>query len=260
MMMIDKLAYSSPWRYKSAYLKSGFAVGSLLICVAVRSFVISCIILIIMGCLTVKYSSASFSRYVKMMMWPFTFLVLGTIAILVDLSAEPVGIINLAVGSKYIVITGYSLIYSMRLILVSLASVSCLYFLVLTTPVLDLISMLKKIHCPWLIIELMLLIYRFIFVLLDLALAITNAQNCRLGNRDMKTAIKSMGSMLAVLLVHALRKSSVLYDAMEARCYDGRIRVLSESVPAQPKERVIVLAYLAALATLAVFCHINGGI
>lgn len=259
-MMIDKLAYSSPWRYKSAYLKCSFALGTLFICVAVRSFMISCIVLVLMGCLIVTYSRASFSRYLKMMMWPFTFLVLGTIAILMDLSDEPVGIWHVAIGSKYVVITMYSLIYSLRLILVSLASVSCLYFLVLTTPVLDLMGVLRGLRCPWLMIELMTLIYRFIFVLLDSALAITNSQNCRLGNKDLKTSIKSMGNMLAALLVQAMRKSSLLFDAMESRCYDGRIRVLSESKKAEPKELFFVSAYLLALLALAIICHLKGGL
>lgn len=260
MMMIDKLAYSSPWRYKSVYLKSGFAVGTLFICVAVRSFLISCIILAVMGCLTVKYSQASLSRYGKMMMWPFAFLILGTIAILADLSVEPMGILNIPVGSKYIIVTIYSVIYALRLILVSLASVSCLYFLVLTTPMLDFMTLLQRLHCPWLMIELMTLIYRFIFVLLDSALAITKAQNCRLGNRDMKTSIKSMGNMLAALLVQALHKSSTLYDSMEARCYDGRIRVLYESPPAQKKEIAAVCVYLAILLALAIICYQKGGL
>lgn len=260
MMMIDKLAYSSPWRYKSACLKCSFAVGSLFICVAARSFIISCLILIIMGCFTVKYSGASLSRYMKMMMWPFTFLILGTVAILMDLSEEPVGIVNIAVGSRYIVVTMFSLVYSLRLIVVSLASVSCLYFLILTTPMTALLSVMRKFRCPWLLMELMMLIYRFIFVLLDSAVSITNAQNCRLGNKDMKTSIKSMGDMLAALLIQAIHKASILYDGMEARCYDGRINVLSEAQEAKISEWAAVTVYLTALLILAVFCSMKGGL
>ena len=259
MMMIDKLAYSSPWRYKSVGLKCGFALGTLFICVAVRSFLISSIVLAVTGCLAVKYSRASLSRYLKMMMWPLAFLILGTIAVLLDISPEPEGIINIPVGSSFIVMTAYSVTYALRLILVSLASVSCLYFLVLTTPVLDMIGLLKKTGCPWIIIELMTLIYRFIFVLLDSALAITTAQNCRLGNRNMRTSIRSMGNMLAALLMQAIKKSSVLYDSMESRCYDGRIRVLYESSRAERREVIAVTVYLALLLALAIFCLKKGG-
>lgn len=259
-MMIDKLAYASPWRYKSVSLKTSLAVGSLIICVGVRSFLVSGLVLAIMSCLAVTYSRATLRRYGKMMLWPFTFLLLGTIAILVDLADGPIGIWNIRIGDSYLVITMYSLVYSLRLIAVSLASVSCLYFLVLTTPVLDLMGLLRRLHCPWLVIELMMLIYRFIFVLLDSALSITRAQNCRLGNRDMKTSITSMGNMLAALLVQAIGKASVLFDAMEARCYDGRIRVLSENVPAAKGEKALVFVYLVLLLSAAVFCSRRGGL
>ena len=92
--------------------------------------------------------------------------------------------------------------------------------------------MLRRLHCPWLLLELMLLIYRAIFVLLDIAGAIQTAQNCRLGNRSFSSKLRCMGQMLSVLLVRSLKKSSLLYDAMESRLYDGRIRVLEETAPA----------------------------
>ncbi|MCQ4636383.1 cobalt ECF transporter T component CbiQ [Anaerovorax odorimutans] len=260
MMMIDKLAYSSPWRYKSTHLKSCFAIGTLLICVAVRSFLVSSVILALMGCLTVTYSQASLSRYGKMMLWPLGFLMLGTIAVFFDVAGEPMGLLHVAIGSKYIVMLTESLAYGARLILVSLASVSCLYFLILTTTMPDLMDGLKRLHLPWLVIELMTLIYRFIFVLLDSALAITTAQNCRLGNRNLRTSIRSMGGMLAALFIQAMGKSSALFDSMEARCYEGRIRVLTEHRPAAKKEVLLVAAYLTGLLALAVFCHMKGGL
>lgn len=260
MMIIDKLAYSSRLRYKSPFLKFAFSVGALLICVGARSFAVSFIILLMMGCLTVFYSRTSFSRYCRLMIAPFAFLAMGTVAIAVNYTAEPMDLFSVSIGTHYLAVSWYSLLYALRLIAVSLASVSCLYFLTLTTPMLDILTVLKRLHCPWIIIELMMLIYRYIFVLLDMGLAVTTAQNCRLGNRDLKTSIDSVGQMLSVLLVRALSKSSLLFDAMESRCYDGQIRVLDESRPAQVKEWLAVAAALLLLLLAAAVCRYNGGI
>ncbi len=260
MMMIDKLAYSSQLRYKSPFLKSAFAVGTLLICVAARSFVVSGIVLIVMGCLTVFYSRTSLSHYIRLMTAPFTFLALGTVAIAVNFTDAPMDLLSVPVGSHYLAVSVSSLVYAIRLIVVSLASISCLYFLTLTTPLLDLLAVLRRLHCPWIIIELMMLIYRYIFVLLDMALAITTAQECRLGNRNAKTAIQAMGLMLSVLLVRALNKSSLLFDAMESRCYDGEIRVLTQSVASKTNEKAGVALFLFVLLTVSVLCKWNGGI
>lgn len=260
MMIIDKLAYSSQLRYKSPFLKSAFAVGTLLICVAARSFVISAIVLILMGCLTVFYSRTSLSHYIKLMTAPFAFLALGTVAIAVNFTSAPMDLFSLPIGAHYLAVSYASLCYAIRLIVVSLASISCLYFLTLTTPVLDLLAVLRRLHCPWIIIELMMLIYRYIFVLFDMAIAIMSAQNCRLGNRDAKTAIQAMGLMLSVLLVRALNKSTLLFDAMESRCYDGEIRVLNESKPSSRKEKLVVSTFLIALLVVSAVCKWNGGI
>ncbi|MHC1723120.1 MAG: cobalt ECF transporter T component CbiQ [Aminipila sp.] len=260
MILIDKLAYSSAIRNRSPFLKSAFAVGTLLICVAARSFVISFVILILMGCVTIFFSRTSPSHYIKLMIAPFVFLALGTVAIAVNFTDVPMDLLNIAIGSKYIAVSWFSLTYAVRLIIVSLASVSCLYFLILTTPMMDLLYVLKKLHCPSLIIEIMMLTYRYIFVLFDMASSIMTAQNCRLGNISAKSAINGMGNMLSVILIRAMQKANNLFDAMESRCYDGEIKVLYESQSATIKEKVQVIFSLVMLVSLAIWCRVNGGI
>ncbi|MEG0291148.1 MAG: cobalt ECF transporter T component CbiQ [Anaerovoracaceae bacterium] len=241
-------------------MKSVLAVLTLFICVGARSFVVSFLVLFIMGGLTVLYSKASFSNYIRLMLAPFVFLLLGTFAIAFNFTGEPMDLLNIPIGEHYLAVSYNSLMYAIRLIVIALGSVSCLYFLSLTTPMLDLVFVMKRCHCPWLIVEIIMLMYRFIFVIGDIAAAIMLSQNCRLGNKDFKTSINSMGMMLSVLLMRALHKSSLLYDAMESRCYDGKIKVLYESNKASVKEISVVALWLIFVGAVAVFCKINGGI
>jgi len=194
------------------------------------------------------------------MIAPFAFLALGTVAIAVNLTDTPMDLLNLPIGSKYIAVSWFSMLYALRLIIVSLASVSCLYFLILTTPMMDLFYVMKKLRCPSLIIEIMMLTYRYIFVLFEMASSIMTAQNCRLGNISAKSAINGMGNMLSVILIRAMQKANALFDAMESRCYDGQIRVLYENQTATIQERLQVGFSLVILAGLAIWCRFNGGI
>ena len=260
MILIDKIAYYSAIRHKSPFLKCAFAIGSLLICVTARSFVISFLLLIIMGGTTLKYSHTSVSQYTKLMLGPLSFLILGTIAIAVNWTTSPMDLWNVALGSHYLAVSWYSLETAVRLILVSLASLSCLYFLTLTTPMLDLFYVLKRLHCPSLFIELMMMIYRFIFILLEMAGSILTAQNCRLGNKDYKTSVESMGRMFSVLLIRALEKSNRLFEAMESRCYDGELNVLQDSVPSTLKERGVIGGFLFLLTIIMFACKWYGEI
>lgn len=247
MILIDKLAYSSAIRHRNTGVKCAFALGTLLICVGVRTLPVAAAILLVMGVLTMRWSSVSGRSYAGMMAAPLVFLMLGTVVVAFDFSLE---------GITY---TTHSLLYALRLVAVSLAAVSCLYFLTLTTPTLDTMGLLKKIHCPWIIIELMVLIYRFIFVLMDLALSITTSQNSRMGNRNLRIGIRSMGQMMARVLVIAMYKSSLLFDAMEARCYDGKMQVIFTDAPPRAGEIAGTAVFLLVILSLGIFTRLYGG-
>ncbi len=253
MIMIDKLCYHSKLRYVNPCEKFAFSIFTLLVCVMSRSFAVALTVQLVNGILTVYYGGIPVWRYMKLMTIPFTFLLLSTAAVIINVSNVPMDAYAVPVGTYYITGSSASLILGGQLILTALASVSCLYFLSLHTPVTDIVGVLAKLHCPFLFVELMLLIYRFIFLLWEAACGITTAQNSRLGNKDFKTSMNSFGKMCSVLLVRAFKKSNALYDAMESRCYDGRIRVLDESALPKRKEIIGMIVYEGLLISIALW-------
>lgn len=238
MLAIDQLCYQSKLRYENPGEKFAFAVMTLCICVMSRSIVVACIVLAATGILTVRKGGVPVFRYLKFLMIPLGFLVLSTLAIVFNVKKTPLDLFAIPLGDWYLTSSRAAVLYTAQLILTALSAVSCLYFLAFSTPMPDILEVLRRLHCPKLLIELMLLIYRFIFILLNTASAISVAQECRLGNKDYKTALNSFGKLGSVLMIRAMSRSNRLYDAMEARCYDGSIRVLSETRP--PKKKVIV--------------------
>ena len=248
MIAIDKLCYSSRLRKKNAEVKFAYAIVTLTICVVSRSWEAAIVTLLASAWLTVCKGGVRPRRYLHFMELPLIFLLLSTLAIVFHLSREPMDLFALRLGSRYLTGSREGLMYAVRLILTAMASVSCLYFLSMTTPMPDILNVLHRLHCPALLGELMLLIYRYIFVLLDTATNIRISQQCRLGNKDYKTAVKSFGALGSVLMLRAISRSKALYDAMEARCYDGRIRVLSET--RAPEKRDILWLVLFELLLL----------
>ncbi len=252
MILIDKLCYRSALRYVNAEEKFAFAVITLLFCVISRSFLVAAAALAVNTFLTVKKGKISIRLYVRLLRIPTAFLLLGTLAILVNIAKTPLDAFAIPVGEWYITGSVSSLWFGLRLILTALAAVSCLYFLSLNTTMTDILGVLSRLHCPALLTELMLLIYRFIFLLMETASEITTAQHSRLGNKDFRTSVKSFGSMGAVLFIRAMKRSNALYDAMEARGYDGKIRVLRKNYPAKAKEIAGIVLFEAVLLMLTV--------
>jgi cobalt/nickel transport system permease protein len=115
MVIIDKLAYSSKLRYKSPALKASFAVGTLLICVGSRSFIISLITLAVMAGLAVYASRISILHYLKLMSIPFGFMMLGTAAIIVSITDSPPELLSIPVGGRYLAVSHASLMEGLRL-------------------------------------------------------------------------------------------------------------------------------------------------
>ena len=89
-------------------------------------------------------------------------------------------------------------------------------------------------------------------MLLDISNSIHIAQKCRLGNRNFKTSLRSASSVCAVMFIRALKKSSMLYDSMESRCYDGQINVLKKYVKAERKEVILSIIFEVVLIIIAV--------
>ncbi len=107
-------------------------------------------------------------------------------------------------------------------------AVSALYFLTLSTPAGEVVRLLGKLHVPGIVTELMYLIYRYIFIMMDTQGRIRTAAESRLGYRDFITSCKTFGASLGNLLVITLKRSGAYYDAMESRGYDGELLFMEE--------------------------------
>ena len=252
MITIDKLCYHSRLRYENAGEKFAFAVITLFICVMSRSAAVACIVLAVTGILTVWKGGIPFFRYLRFLTVPLTFLILSTLAIMFNLRQTPLDLFAVPLGNWYLTASTHSFFYALQLILTALSAVSCLYFLAFTTPMPDILEVLRKLRCPKLLIELMLLIYRYIFVLLDCAHSISIAQKSRLGNISFRQSLRSFGQLVSALFIQAVRRSGRLYDAMESRCYDGDIRVLSENRPPKKAELALILFFELFLLAMTV--------
>lgn len=253
MIVIDKLCYKSRLRYVNASEKFVYATLSLIICVVGRSIPAALLLFAVNGILTVRKGGIPLSRYIKLLRIPAAFLVIGIAAVIVNVSKTPLDAFALQIGEWYLTGSREGIERGVNLFLTAFAAVSCLYFLSLSTTITDLLGVLKKLHVPALVTELMLLIYRFIFLLTETASSVMTAQDCRLGNRDFRTKVKSFGGMGTAVFVKAVKRSNAMFDAMESRGYDGTIRVLSEEHPAKAGEIGMIAVFETVLIVVTVW-------
>jgi cobalt/nickel transport system permease protein len=92
------------------------------------------------------------------------------------------------------------LLQAITVLIRSLASTSALFFIVLTIPAIDLATTCKNIGCPSILVELALLVYRFIFLLADTAQKIITAQISRGGYRTHRLRLNSLNLLVRQLI------------------------------------------------------------
>ncbi len=241
MIFIDKLCYTSKIRYVNPIEKFTYALGTIVLAIMSRSILVGGILLIANGFFVVRLGGFSYRRYIQLLKLPLFFLILSTLAILINLAREPLDAFAIAVGKFYLTGSYKGIIDMLKLVMTAMGAISSMFFLSINTPISDLIWVFRKLKIPDALCQLMLLIYRFIFVLLNSAQYIRHAQEARLGYNGYKRSIKSFSSLIAMLFVDAIRKSSELFDAMQARCYDGSINVLTEHNSVNPKRLAIII-------------------
>ena len=253
MMIIDRYAYFNKLKNVHPLEKFLFSILTLLICVIANSIAVSVITIIIMAFITVKKAGTARKFYFKLMLIPLYFLIIGTAAIAVNpLPPSNIAIVSCKIFNITLGITKYSFLMAIKTFLKAFAAVCCLYFLALTTSMVDIISILRKFKTPELFIELMGLIYRFIFILIESSANIINSQTARLGYINIKKTFNSLGILFSNLFIFSYKKANNLYTALESRNYTGKMEVLENHYEFSNKNLFLIFTIEIMLLIISV--------
>lgn len=241
MIDIDSYAYSNHLKNVHPAEKSLFAMITMVVCLTAPTVITPLLVLALMtGGIVIKAGIPT-RVFVKLMLVPLSFLLISVLTIAFSISTSSSGfwhaqtIYGITIGLRYT-----DLLTAVHLFLRSLGAVSSLYFLALTTPITDLITVLHKIRVPVIITELMVLIYRFIFVFMETSTTIRRAQVSRSGYVTLKGSFRSLSRLFTALLGKVFVKSQELYNSMAARCYTGEIKVLTKKRPVSLRNYLLI--------------------
>lgn len=250
VLSIDYYAYASAIRGWSPYYKAAFSAACLVLCIAYDNFYVSMAVILAMAFLTVCLGGLPLRRYLSLLTVPLVFLLLGSAAIALGISLQPVGQYRLHLGFFYLYTGWESIRLALRLMLKALGAVSAMYMLTLSTPAGEIIQVLRSAHVPKTVVELMSMIYRYIFILMDTQARMKHAASARLGYCDYRTALSTFGRLASNLLVVSLKKGTAYYQALCSRCYSGELRFLTEKKPVRPVQILLSAGFLSFLTLL----------
>ncbi len=250
MSGIDKYAYQSKLAGTKASGKLISSVSMMLICIVFSSNVISLMTIALMSAATLILGGCRPKTYLLLLLVPFTFLVTGVITIIVNrLPGTEGALLYFRLFGGIYGISLKSLSTGLNLFLKSMGAVCCLYFFSLNTPMNSFLSLLRR-HVPGVFVELMELIYRFIFIIWDESRRIYTAQDSRLGYRGFANSMKSLGELVTTVFIRALRRADRISVALDSRGFDGNFDYLLEEE--NPSVLINVLTILCSLAFVTI--------
>ncbi|UWX57762.1 cobalt ECF transporter T component CbiQ [Chlorobaculum sp. MV4-Y] len=256
MRTLDHYAASSRLRDVAPGYKLLYALPPIAMVLWVDSALFSLLVFGLMSASVIMKGGVQPGDYLRMLLLPAAFLMIGTVAVAFDISVNPEPFLfSIPVGSAFIGATSVGLAMAIHLALKALASVLCLYFIALTTPVADLGRSMASVGIPVLLIEMTLLVYRFVFLLFETASEMVTAQHSRLGYAGTAASFRSLASLVSNLFFFSARRAEEVYVAMECRGYDGSIRVLAPSPRAQRPSLAVIALVEGSLLCVAIATH-----
>lgn len=133
-----------------------------------------------------------------------------------------------------------------------IGAVSIVALVGFSTPFTEFLAGLSWLRVPKGFIEILMFAYRYIFVLLDDAQVIYNAQKNRLGYSTMRRGLSSFGVLAGSLTLKAFDHSHTTTVAMVQRGYDGNMPLLRHKSFRMPEvaASVVFVAFMGFLWNL----------
>lgn len=221
---IDTIAHTNSLRYSDTRLKVMFALLTLLITVASTSPIPPVLVFTITSLLILFVAKVKPKTYLLLLLIPFLFGL--TALILMSMLFGYHNPYSFEIFSHTLTIYSDGLNMGLLVTTRALAASSCLFFLALTTPMTELFAGLRWLGIPTAIVEIAMLIYRYIFVFLEESERMWIASKMR-GEGDFRTRIRVFSMLAGTLFLRSIQQGEKLIVAMNSRCYQGEISNLA---------------------------------
>lgn len=241
-MLIEQAAYASRWRGVTPAAKGCAALAGLVAAFVAASPAHAAAVALLLALATVLGAGVPFALYLRVAAPAAGFLALSCLSLLVSLAPDAGGGVAWQLAPDA----------APRIAAVAaraLAALAALLLLVLTTPLADLIALLRRLRAPEVLLDLMVLCYRMLFVFSAAVRDTVAAQTARLGYATARLGLRSLGGLAAGLAVQVWLRARDLQLAAEARNGDGPLRFLAPTFAHAGRD----LALAAAAGAVLVF-------
>ena len=242
-MLIEQSAYANRWRKVAPAAKGAFALAGFVAAFAAATPRAALAVAALICLVTLVGARVAARRYLRVAAPALIFLAVSCLSLAFSVNVGgPTSAFDLTPG-------GWQKVAEVGAR--SLGALAALLFLVLTTPLIDLIALLRRLRTPEILLEIMVLCYRMLFVFSEAVHDTLTAQSARLGYSTNRLALRSLGGLAANLTLQVWQRAGDLHVAAQSRNNDGPLRFLEPAFANTRRDVQVASAAGCALVALA---------
>lgn len=249
-LILDEYAQKNALIDVSSSIKLITGIGAILVCISSTSPVAPLFIAASMAFITIMFARIPARLYLSLLMIPVSFALFSSLIILL-MSGGGVPLFSADVVGVPLSITTDSANLALMVITRTFGGMCSLYFIALTTPIIEVFAVMQQCRLPRGLLDLSMLIYHFIFILIGEAITIHTAQVLRHGYDSFRNSLHSFAMLGAMLFIRAWQQGEELIVAMDSRCYDGQLELTSTARRTGPRIVTAVFLYLGICVWIA---------
>jgi len=191
------------------------------------------LVLLWMAVWTIGYAKIPAKTYFAVVLVPTTFVLTSVPALVANWSSsrDVVAASDIwagwDVGRGYLYLSHHGFEMAALAVARSISSTSCLAFVLCTVPFVELVCVMQRLKLPDFLAELLFLTYRFIFLLLETAKDLREAQQARLGYGTWRNSLRSVSLLVGQLFLKTIDRYRQFSLSLESRGSTGTFRVWS---------------------------------
>lgn len=240
---LDHYTMNNELTGSNIYSKVIFAILAILLNLISGSPIVPFLIFILCSFLIIFIAKIPLRFYATFMAIPIGFAVLSGIFLAFLGTGEQIwslGILGLGLTAGGV---NQALLVFFRV----LGGVAALGFLILTTPMNRIFAVFHDLHVPSILTDLAILMYRYIFLFLDVTATMYNSQKTRLGYHNYMSWMHCLASLAGMVFIRTWEQGEISYKALASRGYNGQLNMIRDGDSVRDislKEWILIILFV----------------
>lgn len=249
---LEDIAQANGLREVNTYVKLVAGLGAIILCLLSTSFIAPLFIAVLLTGAIILLARVDVRTYAELFIVPFWFAAMSVIVIILLSGGSEVYWSWTPFSWLSISISRESLNEGMFVFCRVIGGMAALIFIALTTPMTDLFIVMRRCRVHEVVLDLVMMIYRAIFMIMHLLVLTYQAQVMRLGYSSFRESIESFATLCGSVFIASWDAGEDLVRAMDARCYAGKFAMLGETGPVNGYSLAAVGLFLLTSSVIVV--------